>query len=141
MDPPTHSRSSTRCARPTPRPRRTYWTRLRSGWPRWPSSSLPPRWLKRRSAMHSRIQGTGSYLPAQVLTNDDLAKRVDTSDEWIRTRSGIRERRIAATSEKTSDLAEKAARAALAAAGIGSADIDLIVVATTTPDMMFPSTA
>jgi 3-oxoacyl-[acyl-carrier-protein] synthase-3 len=91
--------------------------------------------------MHSRIAGTGSYLPAQILTNDELAKRVDTSDEWIRTRSGIRERRMAAPSEKTSDLAEKAARAALAAAGIAPADVDLIVVATTTPDMVFPSTA
>jgi 3-oxoacyl-[acyl-carrier-protein] synthase-3 len=68
--------------------------------------------------MHSRIAGTGSYLPAQILTNDDLAKRVDTSDDWIRTRSGIRERRFAAPTEKTSDLAEHAARAALAAAGI-----------------------
>ncbi|MET0917103.1 MAG: 3-oxoacyl-ACP synthase, partial [Burkholderiales bacterium] len=63
--------------------------------------------------MHSRIAGTGSYLPAQIVTNNDLAKRVDTSDEWIRTRSGIRERRVAAASEKTSDLAERAARAAL----------------------------
>jgi 3-oxoacyl-[acyl-carrier-protein] synthase-3 len=91
--------------------------------------------------MHSRIAGTGSYLPAQILTNDDLAKRVDTSDEWIRTRSGIRERRVAAPSEKTSDLAEWAARSALKAAGIAPADVDLIVVATTTPDMVFPSTA
>jgi 3-oxoacyl-[acyl-carrier-protein] synthase-3 len=91
--------------------------------------------------MHSRIAGTGSYLPAQILTNDDLAKRVDTSDDWIRTRSGIRERRFAAPTEKTSDLAEHAARAALAAAGIAPGDVDLIVVATTTPDMVFPSTA
>jgi len=91
--------------------------------------------------MHSRIAGTGSYLPAQILTNDDLAKRVDTSDDWIRTRSGIRERRFAAPTEKTSDLAEHAARAALGAAGIAPSDVDLIVVATTTPDMVFPSTA
>ncbi len=91
--------------------------------------------------MHSRIVGTGSYLPAQVLTNHELAKRVDTSDAWIRARTGIRERRIAAPAEKTSDLAEHAARAALAAAGIAPADVDLIVVATTTPDMVFPSTA
>ena len=91
--------------------------------------------------MHSRIAGTGSYLPAQILTNDELAQRIDTNDAWIRARTGIRERRIAAPSEKTSDLAENAARAALAAAGIAPADADLIIVATTTPDMVFPSTA
>ena len=91
--------------------------------------------------MHSRIAGTGSYLPAQILTNDELAKRVDTSDEWIRTRTGIRQRHIAAAAEQTSDLALHAARQALAAAEIAPADIDLIVVATTTPDMVFPSTA
>jgi len=91
--------------------------------------------------MHSRIVGTGSYLPAQILTNDDLATRVDTSDAWIRERTGIRERRFAAPTEKTSDLAERASRAALTSAGIAPADVDLIVVATTTPDMVFPSTA
>ncbi len=91
--------------------------------------------------MHSRIVGTGSYLPAHILTNHDLAKRVDTSDAWIRSRTGIRERRIAAPAEQTSDLSEHAARGALAAAGIAPADVDLIVVATTTPDMVFPSTA
>jgi 3-oxoacyl-[acyl-carrier-protein] synthase-3 len=91
--------------------------------------------------MHSRIVGTGSYLPAQVLTNHELAKSVDTSDAWIRTRTGIRERRIAAPAEQTSDLAERAARAALDAAGIAPSEVDLIVVATTTPDIMFPSTA
>lgn len=91
--------------------------------------------------MHSRIAGTGSYLPAQILTNDELAKRVDTSDEWIRTRTGIRQRHIAAPGEQTSDLALRAARQALAAAEIAPADVDLIVLATTTPDMVFPSTA
>ena len=91
--------------------------------------------------MHSRIVGTGSYLPARVLTNDDLAQRVDTSDAWIHARTGIRERRIAAPAEETSDLALNASRAALAAAGIDPADVDLIVVATTTPDRVFPSTA
>jgi 3-oxoacyl-[acyl-carrier-protein] synthase-3 len=91
--------------------------------------------------MHSRIAGTGSYLPAQILTNDELAKRVDTSDAWIQARTGIRERRLAAPDEKTSDLAAHAARAALAAAGIAPAEVDLIIVATTTPDMVFPSTA
>src|SRR6266699_3732651 len=91
--------------------------------------------------MHSRIAGTGSYLPAQILTNDELAKRVDTSDEWIRTRTGIRQRHIAADDEQTSDLALHAAREALAAAALAPPDLDLIVVATTTPDMLFPSTA
>ncbi len=91
--------------------------------------------------MHSRIVGTGSYLPAQILTNAELATRVDTSDEWIRARTGIRQRHIAAPDEKTSDLAAAAAREALAAAGIAPTAVDLIVVATTTPDMVFPSTA
>ncbi len=91
--------------------------------------------------MHSRIVGTGSYLPAKVVTNDELARTVDTTDAWIRTRTGIRERRVAAPDEKTSDLALNAARAALAAAKIAPADVDLIIVATTTPDMIFPSTA
>jgi 3-oxoacyl-[acyl-carrier-protein] synthase-3 len=91
--------------------------------------------------MRSRIAGTGSYLPAHVLTNHDLARRVETSDAWIRTRTGIRERRIAAPAEMTSDLALHAARAALHAAGLAAADVDLIIVATTTPDVVFPSTA
>ena len=91
--------------------------------------------------MHSRIVGTGSYLPAQILTNADLAARIDTSDEWIRTRTGIRQRHIAAADEKTSDLALAAAREALAAAGIAPSAVDLIVLGTTTPDMVFPSTA
>jgi 3-oxoacyl-[acyl-carrier-protein] synthase III len=91
--------------------------------------------------MRSRVAGTGSYLPSQVVTNHDLARRVDTSDAWIRTRTGIRERRIAAPAETTSDLALHAARGALDTAGITAAELDLIVVATTTPDMVFPSTA
>jgi 3-oxoacyl-[acyl-carrier-protein] synthase-3 len=91
--------------------------------------------------MHSRIVGTGSYLPAQVLTNAELAKRVDTSDEWIRSRTGIRQRHIAAPNEKTSDLAFAAAGEALTAAGLAPSAVDLIVLATTTPDMVFPSTA
>ena len=91
--------------------------------------------------MRSRIVGTGSYLPAKVLTNADLARQVDTSDAWIRTRTGIRERRIAAPAEQTSDLALHAARNALEAAGIAPEEVDLVVVATTTPDMIFPSTA
>jgi 3-oxoacyl-[acyl-carrier-protein] synthase-3 len=89
----------------------------------------------------SRIAGTGRYLPAAVLTNDELSKRVATSDEWIRTRTGIRQRHIAAPDEETSDLALHASREAIAAAGMTPADIDVIIVATATPDMIFPSTA
>lgn len=90
---------------------------------------------------YSRIVGTGSYLPATVLTNAELAARVDTSDEWIVSRTGIHERRIAADHEFSSDLALRAAQAALADAGLTAADIDLIIVATATPDVVFPSTA
>jgi 3-oxoacyl-[acyl-carrier-protein] synthase-3 len=90
---------------------------------------------------YSRIIGTGGYLPARVLTNRDLEARVETTDEWIYTRTGIRQRHIAADEQKTSDLALEASRRALDAAGIAAADLDLIVVATTTPDMVFPSTA
>jgi 3-oxoacyl-[acyl-carrier-protein] synthase-3 len=89
----------------------------------------------------SSIIGTGSYLPEKVLTNDDLSKIVDTSDEWITTRTGIKERHIAADDQATSDLAAEAARRAMTAAGVTPEDIDLIVVATVTPDMFFPSTA
>ncbi|WP_024869579.1 beta-ketoacyl-ACP synthase III [Pseudoxanthomonas suwonensis] len=91
--------------------------------------------------IYSRIAGTGSYLPAKVVTNDDLAKVVDTSDEWIRTRTGIAERRVAAEGETTSDLGHQAALRALEAAGVDASAIDLIVVGTTTPDVVFPSTA
>jgi 3-oxoacyl-[acyl-carrier-protein] synthase-3 len=91
--------------------------------------------------MHSRIAGTGRYLPARVLTNHDLAQSVATSDAWIRTRTGIGARHVADESEATSDLALNASREALAAAALDPADLDLIVVATTTPDMIFPSTA
>lgn len=91
--------------------------------------------------MYSRIIGTGSYLPAKILTNKELESIVDTSDEWIYSRTGIRSRHIAAEGEMTSDLALHASREAIAAAGIAAEDIDLIIVATTTPDMIFPSTA
>jgi len=90
---------------------------------------------------YSRIAGTGSYLPARVLTNAELAQTVDTSDEWIRTRTGIAQRHIAAAHENTSDLALAAALPALEAARLRPEDVDLIIVATTTPDMIFPSTA
>ena len=87
------------------------------------------------------IAGTGSYLPERVLSNHDLEKMVDTSDEWILTRTGIRERHIAADGEATSDLGAAAARAALASAGVDPSDVQVIIVATVTPDMLFPSTA
>ncbi len=92
-------------------------------------------------AIYSRIAGTGSYLPEKILTNADLEKIVDTSDEWIVTRSGIRERHIAADDQTTSDLAFEASLKALEAAGITADDIELIIVGTTTPDIVFPSTA
>ena len=91
--------------------------------------------------MYSKIIGTGSYLPAKTLTNFDLEKIVDTSHDWIVSRSGIVERHIAADNELTSDLALQASLKAIEAAGIGSDQIDLVVVATTTPDQVFPSTA
>jgi 3-oxoacyl-[acyl-carrier-protein] synthase III len=87
------------------------------------------------------ILGTGSYAPHRILTNDDLAKQVSTSDEWITTRTGIKERRIAAENEATSDLATHAAKAALADAGLTPADIGLVIVATLTPDMPMPACA
>lgn len=89
----------------------------------------------------ARIIGTGSYVPKKVLTNHDLEKMVDTSDDWITERTGIKERRIAADGEATSDMAAKAGKKALEMAGIGPDDIDTIIVATVTPDMDFPSTA
>jgi len=89
----------------------------------------------------SRIIGTGSYLPPKVVTNDDLAKLMDTTDEWIRTRTGIRQRHIAEPSQTSSDLGVEASRAALVAARLVPRDIDLIIVATATPDYIFPSTA
>ena len=87
------------------------------------------------------ILGTGSYLPKRVLTNADLAKMMDTTDEWITTRTGIKERHIAAADQATSDLAVEAARRALRQAGLTAEDLDMIIVATVTPDMFFPSTA
>ena len=101
-----------------------------------------------RSSPHSAktqrtvsIIGTGSYLPEKILTNEDLSKIVETSDEWITSRTGIKARRIAAKDEHTSDMAAKAALKAIEQAGISATDIDLILVATATPDMLFPATA
>jgi len=87
------------------------------------------------------ILGVGKYLPEKVLTNADLEKMVDTTDEWITTRTGVKERRIAAEGEAASDMAVKAAKSALDDAGLKPEDIDLVIVATITPDMFFPSTA
>ena len=91
--------------------------------------------------LRSVVTGVGGYLPDEIVTNDDLAKVVDTSDEWIRERTGIRRRHRAAPDQAVSDLAVEAARKALAAAGRSPADVDLIIVATTTPDLTFPATA
>lgn len=91
--------------------------------------------------LHSRIMGTGSYLPEKILTNKDLEDIIDTTDEWIRGRTGIHQRHVVAEGESCSQLAEAAARQALDAAEIEPSDIDLIVVGTTTPDQIFPSTA
>ncbi|MBS0614217.1 MAG: ketoacyl-ACP synthase III [Proteobacteria bacterium] len=88
---------------------------------------------------YSRIAGTGSYLPGKVLTNADLEKMVDTSDEWIKSRSGIEQRHIAVPGETTTDLAVPAARRAMEAAGVAAGDVDLICVGTTTPDFVFPN--
>ena len=90
---------------------------------------------------YSRIAGTGSYLPEKVVTNKDLEKTMDTSDEWIQERTGIKRRHIAADDEKCSDMALAAARQAIDMAGIEATDIDLIIVGTVTPDKVFPSTA
>ena len=90
---------------------------------------------------YARIVGTGSYLPANVVSNDELSRRVDTSDEWIRSRTGIRQRHIAEPAQTSSDLAYQASLQALAAAGIAATDLDLIIVATSTPDFIVPSTA
>jgi 3-oxoacyl-[acyl-carrier-protein] synthase-3 len=91
--------------------------------------------------VYSRIAGTGSYLPEKVLTNADLEQFVATTDEWIQARTGIRERRVAAEGQTTSDLAFEAGQRAMEAAGITGADVELLIVGTTTPDLIFPSTA
>jgi 3-oxoacyl-[acyl-carrier-protein] synthase-3 len=91
--------------------------------------------------IYSRIAGTGSYLPPRVMTNDEFAARLDTSDAWIRERTGIAQRHIADESQASSDLALEASRRALQAAGVAAAELDLILVATSTPDYIFPSTA
>ena len=109
-----------------------------------PSTPTPPRTSDRlpdRAASGVSVLGTGSYLPARVMTNAELEKFVETSDEWITSRTGIKERRIAGEGEHTSDLGAAAARAALEQAGILAAEVDLILCATASPDMFFPATA
>jgi 3-oxoacyl-[acyl-carrier-protein] synthase-3 len=91
--------------------------------------------------IHSRIVGTGSYLPQRIVTNEELARKLDTSDAWIQERTGIRQRHIAESAQASSDLALEASRRALEAAGLSAAELDLIIVATSTPDYIFPSTA
>jgi 3-oxoacyl-[acyl-carrier-protein] synthase-3 len=104
---------------------------------------MPPYRIETRMTQQvfARIAGTGSYLPEKCLTNDELAKIVDTSDEWIAARTGIRQRHIAAEGQTTSDLGYEAAMRALEAAGVAASELELIVVGTTTPDLIFPSTA
>ncbi len=104
-------------------------------------SPTSPRTREHQSKRTVSIIGTGSFLPERVMTNAEIATLVETSDEWITSRTGIKERRIAAESESTSDLASKAALSAMENAGISADEIDLIIVATVTPDMAFPSTA
>ena len=93
------------------------------------------------TVIRAKAVGCGHYLPSRIVTNDELAERIDTSDEWIQTRSGIRQRHVAAEGEKTSDLAIPAAQRALEMAGLAASDLDALVIATTTPDQTFPSTA
>ena len=102
-----------------------------------------PRSSPRSGKTHRTVSiiGTGSYVPEKILTNEDLSRMVDTSDEWITTRTGIKERRVAAKDEHTSDMAAKAALKAIEQANISPTEIDLILVATATPDMLFPATA
>ncbi len=104
----------------------------------WFSTGRP---FRGTALIHSRIAGTGSYLPDKVLTNEDLARTVETSDEWIASRTGIRQRHIAADGQTTGDLAFEAALRALDAAGVEASELDMIVLGTTTPDIIFPSTA
>ena len=108
----------------------------------WAGAASAATFFRRENLLiYSRIAGTGSYLPEKIVTNADLEKVVDTTDEWIASRTGIRERRRAADGETTGDLAFYAATHALEAAGVKASEIDLIVLGTTTPDLIFPSTA
>src|SRR5690242_8964330 len=97
--------------------------------------------MQKNSRIQAKIRGTGSYLPEKILTNQDLEKMVETSDEWIVTRTGMKERRLARSDEFTSDMGRDAALKALEASGCLAGDLDLILFATITPDYAFPSTA
>jgi 3-oxoacyl-[acyl-carrier-protein] synthase-3 len=133
--------------------KRTELTKVRQGWAWQPSDRVRCSRVDPESRVvlpvaprpmlpiASRIAGTGHYVPARELTNEDLAKTVDTSDAWIQARTGMKARRIADKSECTSDMAAEAARRALAAAEVPASEVDLIIVATVTPDMPLPSTA
>src|ERR1700760_533545 len=92
-------------------------------------------------AIRSILAGVGAYLPAQIVTNDELARKVETSDEWIRERTGIRQRYVAAPHETAAFMATAAARAALSDAGVAASEVDAVIVATSTPDQAFPATA
>ena len=91
--------------------------------------------------MYTQIAGTGRYLPEKILTNADLEKMVDTSDEWIRTRTGVERRHCVGDDETTSDMCVEAARIAIEDAGIAVSDIDLVIIGTTSPDLVFPNVA
>jgi len=106
-----------------------------------PSAEEKVKAVSSRSVRTVSITGTGAYVPERIMTNEDLTRIVDTTDEWITTRTGIRERRIAAKGQPTSDMAARAAQAAMERAGVTADDIDMIIVATITPDMVFPNTA
>jgi len=97
--------------------------------------------MKKKSLYQAEIVGTGNYLPEKILTNADLEKTLDTSDEWIRTRTGIQERRIARKDESSSTLGAHAAENALKSAGMAPDELDMIIVCTSTPDVLYPSTA
>ena len=97
--------------------------------------------MNNHSPYQAKVIGTGAYLPEKILTNQDLEKTLKTSDEWIRTRTGISERRIARKDESTSTLAVEASRVALTSAGMGPEDLDMIIVWSSTPDVIYPATA
>src|SRR5581483_9194723 len=129
-------------ALPAPSTWRSAWSRPTSTAASPPNGPGSAPWCRNDKTMiRSRVIGCGAHLPQTVLTNDDLAKRVDTSDAWIRERTGIRERRIVKEGEKTSDLALAAGRAALLDAGIDANELDMVIVASTTPDETFPAVA
>src|ERR1043165_5665237 len=143
MDPARRWPLRTRCALPRSRLNsrsiRISWKRFAVTMKKQPRSN--PRSRSDKALRTVSIIGTGSYVPEKIVTNADLSKLVDTGDEWIVTRTGIKDRRLAAKDEFTSDMATKAAMKAIEQANISPTEIDLILVATATPDMLFPATA